>query len=161
MSKKEMLAHPNIRYISTAIDGLIIMILLLPLMFLSRLVDSELLLFNIITFLYSTVVYTLVDVVVPICTKGQTIGRYLFNIRLVRDDFTFANYKNFLLRASIFIVIAFVSNVIGLVTVGYILWAVVFAFSIYWLYNDEHRQTVHDRIAKTVVVYEKLFSEGT
>jgi uncharacterized RDD family membrane protein YckC len=161
MERDQMLAHPNYRYISTVLDGFIIMVLLMPLMFLSRFIDSETLLFLVTKFLYTSVVYLIVDVVVPICTKGQTIGRYMFNLRVVKQDFTLASWKEFSIRASIFIIIGFLSQVLLLTTVSYIIWMIIFIISIYLIYTDKLRQTVHDKFAKTVVVFDKEFKEGT
>ena len=161
MDKMKVLAHPNYRYLSTIIDGLIIGVLLIPLVFLHSFVDSETLLFRILLFSYTTIVYLIVDVVIPICTKGQTIGRVVFKLRIVKQDFTYASFKQYVIRASIFIIIGLISQVLELTMMGYVLWMIIFIISIYLIYNDSLRQTVHDKIASTVVVVDTEFSKGT
>ena len=161
MKNYDMLAHPNYRYIATVIDGAIIFLLNLPVMYLSTLFeDNELIGALLIMFLYRVIVYMIFDVLIPICTKGQTIGRSILKLRLIRDDFTQANWKNFIMRSLVFIQVAFFAFVLRWTTFAYVEWALIFVISIILLYNDARRKTVHDYVGKTVVVYDKRFQES-
>jgi uncharacterized RDD family membrane protein YckC len=39
--------------------------------------------------------------------------------------------------------------------IGFLIYLVVFVLSLVWLFNDPKRQTVYDRIAKTMVIQTK------
>jgi len=157
----DMLAHPNYRYIATVIDGAIIFVLNLPLMYISTLFEDSALIGALwIMFLYRVIVYLIFDFMIPVCTKGQTIGRSILHLRLIKDDFSLATWKNYLMRSLIFIQIALFAFVFELTTIAYIEWIVIFVISIILLYNDARRKTVHDYLGKTVVVYDKQFKES-
>ena len=163
MKNYDMLAHPNYRYIATVIDGAIIFVLNLPLMYIVQQFDQSVSYsfgFLFLLFLYRAFVYLIFDFIIPTCTKGQTIGRKIFKLRLIKDDFTLGSWKNYLMRAMVFIVVAFIAFVLEWTTIAYILWVVIFILSIILLYNDARRKTVHDYVGKTVVVYDKQFQEG-
>lgn len=163
MKNYDMLAHPNYRYIATVIDGAIIFLLNIPIMYYVSTLDQTVSFsfgFLLLLFLYRVFIYMIFDFIIPVCTKGQTIGRVLFKLRLVNDDFSLGSWKNYLRRTSIFIIIAFIAFVLELTTFAYILWMTVFVMSIILLYNDARRKTVHDYVGKTVVVYDKQFQES-
>ena len=161
MKNYDMLAHPNYRYIATVIDGAIIFVLNLPLMYISTLFeDTELIGALLIMFLYRVIIYLIFDLVIPVCTKGQTIGRSILHLRLIKDDFTQANWKNYTMRSLIFIQLALFAFVFKWTTIAYIEWVLIFIISIILLYNDARRKTVHDYVGKTVVVYDKKFQES-
>jgi uncharacterized RDD family membrane protein YckC len=137
MNEYPMLANPNHRYLATIIDGAIIFMLNIPIFILGMTIDVGNSLFIVLLlFFYRVIVYLIFDLIVPICTKGQTIGRVIIKLRLIKDDFTLANWKNFSMRSLIFIVIAFVTVVLKMQTF------------------------VHDYLAKTVVVYDKEFQKS-
>lgn len=163
MKNYDMLAHPNYRYIATAIDGVIIFIFTYPIMYYMNQLDNSVSFsfgFLLLIFLCRVVVYLVFDFVIPVWTKGQTIGRKILNLRVIQDDFTKANWKNFLKRSTIFIVIAFIAFVAEWTTVAYIIWLIVFVLSIVLLYNDSRRKTVHDYVGSTVIVYDKKYQES-
>ena len=75
-------------------------------------------------------------------------------LRLVRKNGQYASIKNYLLRAIIFVVIAAISIIFDMAFIAYLLWSIVFALSIYWIYTDDYRMTVHDKIAGTIIIKE-------
>jgi len=146
-----VLAKPSHRYLASIIDGLVVALLSLPIFLWTS--DTKLIL-TIGFFLYKVFVYLLVDFLVPYITKGQTIGRYFMGLRLVRKNGQYASIKNYLLRAIIFVVIAAISIIFDMAFIAYLLRSIVFALSIYWIYTDDYRMTVHDKIAGTIIIKE-------
>lgn len=161
MKNYDMLAHPNYRYIAAMIDGVIVFVFNLPLMFISTLFDdNELFSALLIMFLYSVIIFLIFDFIIPVCSKGKTIGRSILHLRLIKDDFTQADWKNYIMRSLIFVQIALFAFVFKWTTIAYIELALIFVISIILLYNDARRKTVHDYVGKTVVIYEKKHQES-
>ena len=156
MDKTKLLAHPNYRYLSTIFDGSLIFLLNLPVMILSDFFER----YIILIFLYRVLVYLIFDLLIPICTKGQTVGRSLLKLRVVNDDFTYVKPVRLLIRSSIFVVLAFLAIILNLGLVTYIIWMIIFMVSIYLLYKHPLRKTVHDHLAKTVVVKDEEFKKA-
>lgn len=150
-----ILAKPHKRYIASIIDGCMVGLLVLPFIYFGRVIayeGNELIYFTVSMFIYKVIIYLLIDFLIPCATKGKTIGRYLMNIRMVKQNGSNARTRNYLMRALIFIVIAVISDLLNLSFVAYIIWVVVFILSIYWMYNDDYRRTVHDKIAGTMMI---------
>jgi uncharacterized RDD family membrane protein YckC len=150
-----VLARPSKRYLASIIDGLVVGLLVLPMFIyghVNDLIGEKLVYFTIAFLLFKVFVYLLVDCLIPVITNGKSIGRYFMNIRLVKRNGGYATVSNYLLRAIIFIVIALVSDILVLPFVAYGIWCLVFVLSIYWIYNDDYRMTVHDKVAGTIVI---------
>ena len=159
MDNISVLALPKYRYVATIIDGAIIFMFNLPLMLLEGIWTKQTSIGFLFLFIFRALIYLLFDVVIPLLTKGQTIGRVLIKLRVVRNDYQVATAKNFFLRASIFIGISAISDLLVLPTIAYICWMLVFMISIYWLYSDSQRRTIHDRVAHTLVVNDRLYEK--
>jgi uncharacterized RDD family membrane protein YckC len=159
MDKKETLAHPNKRYIATILDGAIIFLFMSPIFFLETLFNETSDTSLLILFGYQVLIYVLFDVVIPTITKGQTIGRYTFGLRLVRHDFKEAKWTEFFFRASIFIVLGYLSNVLLLSDITTYIWFFIFVMSIVLLYVHPLRKTVHDYVGRTLVVEDSLWKK--
>ncbi len=150
-----ILAKPTKRYMASVIDGLLVGLLILPMFIYQRVTeisDDKFWYFTIAFFLFKLVAYLLVDVLIPVVSCGKTVGRYFLGLRLVKRNGKYATWSNFLRRASIFVVVAILSDLIQLSVVAYVVWSLVFVFSIYWIYTDDYRMTVHDKVANTIVV---------
>ncbi len=157
------LAKPNSRYIASIIDAIVIAIIILPMFIYSRvaeITEDKMFYFSIAFFLYKLFIYLLVDYLIPLITKGKTIGRYFMGLRLVKRNGDYANSANYLRRTSIFILVALLSDILYLPTIAYILWCAVFVVTIYLIYNDDYRMTVHDKVANTMVIKDtNIFTE--
>jgi uncharacterized RDD family membrane protein YckC len=68
---------------------------------------------------------------------GQTVGKKLMKIKVVREDGKPLDYRDAILRY-----------------LGYFVSAFVFLFGFFWVIWDEKKQGWHDKIAKTFVVEE-------
>lgn len=152
---KEVLARPVTRYLASIIDGTIIFILAMPIYLYASIkgLDTEGLTdFMVFAFLLKLGVYIIFDVVVPYFYGGKTVGRMVMKITLYQENGKHAGMVLYLRRASIFIVIAVIGDIFNYTGLSFGLWAVVFALSIYWIYVDILRQTVHDKVAGSVMI---------
>ena len=73
---------------------------------------------------------------------GQTIGKSLFGLRVVRSDGERLKLRNALIRL-----------------IGYWLSSFLFYAGFWWSLFDKKRQTLHDHLAGTIVVYSETWEE--
>ena len=85
-------------------------------------------------------------------SRGQTPGKQLLGIRAMRADGTPSDWGWTFIREFIIKLIAFgiLNSVVGIASIVDLLWA-------FW---DRDRQTLHDKIMKTVVVDDRSFRTG-
>ncbi len=81
--------------------------------------------------------------------RGQTPGKRLLGIRVIRADGTPSEWRWTFMREFIVkgIAVSLGNAVVGIVWIGDLLWA-------FW---DKDRQTIHDKIMKTVVVDDREY----
>ena len=82
-------------------------------------------------------------------SRGQTPGKQLLGIRVMRADGTRSDWgwtfvREFLIKS---IAVGILDSVVGIATIVDLVWA-------FW---DKDRQTIHDKIMKTVVVDDRAF----
>jgi len=158
-SLENILAAPYKRYLSSIIDAVIILVLISPLLYIGYKDYADIDYVNgfiLMAFLVKLLVYVIVDIVIPFYTKGRTIGRLLLKLRIRNQDGSVVSVYNLVKRASIFVFISFLSDILFASFIAYIIWSVVFVLSILFIYSDPLRQTVHDKVAKTIVVDDVL-----
>lgn len=85
-------------------------------------------------------------------SRGQTPGKQLLGIRVIRADGTPSDWGWAFIREFIIKTIAFsiLDSFLGIATIVDLLWA-------FW---DKNRQTLHDKIMKTVVVDDRAHRQG-
>ena len=85
-------------------------------------------------------------------SRGQTPGKQLLGIRVMRADGTPSHWGWTFLREFVIKGIAFgiLDSVVAVASIVDLLWA-------FW---DKDRQTLHDKIMKTVVVDDRAFRRG-
>ena len=83
---------------------------------------------------------------------GQTPGKQLLGIRVMRTDGTPSGWGRTFIREFIIKIVAIgiLDSVVGIVTIVDLLWA-------FW---DKDRQTLHDKLMKTIVVDDRAFRLG-
>lgn len=156
------LAKPEKRFLASIIDATIVILFLLPFMVLIQESYSDVDQVNqflLFAFLYKVVIYSIIDIVIPFFTKGQTIGRMILKIRIFNEDGSPISMVRLVRRASIFVFIAFLSDLLFLEMLSNIIWMIVFVVSIIYIYNDPLRQTVHDKLAKTTMLDDTLLEK--
>lgn len=116
---------------------------------------DELSTFVIFCFVVKLLTYLLVDVCIPYLSDGKTVGRMVMKITMFEENGEKVTIQLLLKRASIFIGIAILSDLFFLEVVSFVIWGLVFAGSIYLIYNDVLRQTVHDKVARSVMLDDK------
>lgn len=159
---KGLLASPIRRYTASIIDGAIVMAFVLGLHFFGTYKGYEVGVLNsfvVFSFVVKLLAYTLVDVAIPYLTEGKTIGRMATKITLYEENGETVSIGLLSKRASIFIVIALISDVFFFSTISFIIWGFVFASSIYLIYTDILRQTIHDKIARSVMLDDQKLIE--
>jgi len=159
---KGLLAKPVSRYVASIIDGAIVMGIVIGLNYFGSYkgYDVESLnSFVIFSFIVKLLTYLFIDVAIPYLYDGKTIGRTVMGITLYQENGKKVDIFLLLKRSSIFILIAIVSDILFLSNISFALWAVVFMVSIYLIYTDTLRQTVHDKLAKSVMLDDKKLIE--
>lgn len=155
---KGILAKPVNRYVSSIIDGAIVMLFVLGLNLFGVYKGYDINSLNsfvMFSFIVKLLVYLFIDVAIPYLYDGKTIGRTVMGITLYKENGNKVDIFLLLKRSSIFILIAIVSDVLFLNDLSLWLWAFVFVVSIYLIYTDALRQTVHDKLAKSVMLDDK------
>lgn len=127
------------RFIATIVDGIIILIAALLLTFAIQTLTGEPfslkedspfeLLVGVIGIFYSITMLTV---------QGATIGKKLFHIRVVNKEYNQVTLFQAIIRETIGKILS------GLLNLGYI-----------WVLIDDKRQSWHDKIAKTYVIYDQ------
>ena len=105
--------------------------------------------FNIGALLVSVVFGFLYEATM-VALKGGSLGKLILGLAVVRegDGVTPPGWEPGIMR--------WVPSLVGLVPViGFLISLVIFVLSLVWLFNDPKRQTVYDRIAKTMVIQTK------
>ncbi|WP_029451609.1 RDD family protein [Clostridium algidicarnis] len=98
--------------------------------------------FNInISYLYCGVLYIIFLVLLPIITKGYTIGKYLFNLKICSKDETSVSPIQILYR-----------EVAKLMYTIPLLGLILIFFSFYLINTTPNNQGIHDIFANTKVI---------
>jgi uncharacterized RDD family membrane protein YckC len=85
-----------------------------------------------------------------VALKGGSLGKLILGLAVVRQDTgeTPPGWEPAIMR--------WIPSLVGNIPViGFLISLVVFVLSLFWLFNDPKRQTVYDRIAKTMVIQTK------
>jgi len=105
--------------------------------------------------LLSLVVWTIVFLVVPIYVwKGQTVGKKLLNIKIVKASGNQVDQLDILKRYSIPTGLNLVALIPVLGCVACVL-PIITLVNLFMLFSDEKRQTIYDKVAETLVVDSK------
>ena len=101
-----------------------------------------------------------------IAGRGQTPGKQLLALRVVREDGRLASYGWMLLREIVVKFIIFVAPVLGLGVVGVVVggaagtafaflgYAITFIFVPLWCVWDKNRQSLWDKAVRTLVIHD-------
>lgn len=84
--------------------------------------------------------------------RGATPGKMVMSVKVVFEDSRTLDLQGALMRLSINIVLGVMALVAALATLTSLINIVVLIVSLVFLFTHERRQTVWDRIAKTVVI---------
>lgn len=100
--------------------------------------------------LFVSVVFGFLYEATMVALKGGSLGKLILGLAVVREENgeTPPGWEPALMR--------WIPSLVGLVPIiGLLISLVVFVLSLVWLFNDPKRQTVYDRIAKTMVIQTK------
>ena len=101
-----------------------------------------------------------------IAGRGQTPGKQLLALRVVREDGRLASYGWMLLREIVVKFIIFVAPVLGLGVIGVVVggaagtafaflgYAITFIFVPLWCVWDKNRQSLWDKAVRTLVIHD-------
>ncbi len=89
--------------------------------------------------------------------RGQTPAKQLLGIRVVRADGTWSDWGWTLLRE--FGIKILVGNIIAAALGG--IGLIVYLANLLWAFWDKDRQTLHDKIMKTVVIDDRAYRQAT
>ncbi len=127
--KKIEYAGFGIRLLATIVDGLVII-------FISRIFGRTRPLFFNRTF--NILIGALYSILLLVNWNGQTIGKRLVGIKVVKENQKPVGYPEAFLRY-----------------IGYMISSAVLGLGFLWIIWDERKQGWHDKIAKTVVIQAK------
>ncbi|HHU81289.1 MAG TPA: RDD family protein [Acholeplasmataceae bacterium] len=113
--------------------------------------------YQLLIMLYTLVVSLVIQYLIPVLTKGRTIGKMALGLRIISDEGEYASPSKLFIRSTIYVVAPLLQYVpiIGdwLSTIITIVWVVSFIF----LFTDQKHQTVHDKYSRCLVVYDNLY----
>ena len=98
------------------------------------------------------VISLFLNLIVPVLTKGQTIGKMAAKTRVVSYDGNVANIIIYLVRQSFFTVIALLIQVNAISTIALVAYGIVYVICTIQLFADNAGRTLQDRFARTMVV---------
>lgn len=159
---KGLLASPIRRYTASLLDGAIVMAFVLGLQFFGNYKEYDMSVLNsfvLFSFVAKLIVYLTIDVAIPYVTDGKTVGRMVMGITLYEQNGKIVSIVLLFKRASIFIAIAVISDLLFMSGLSFVIWGFVFLLSIYLIYTDTLRQTVHDKFAKSVMLDDAKLEE--
>jgi uncharacterized RDD family membrane protein YckC len=118
--------------------------------------------FDIISFgwfvpVYELVVTIILTLVIPLLTKGKTIGKAIVGLRIISKNGDYATSMQLFIRSLIYIVPALFSLVpfFGNIISGSV--SILWIISLIFIFTDRYHQAVHDKMSNTIVVYENQF----
>ena len=113
------------------------------------------------TFTILIVVYQVIslflNLIVPVLTKGQTLGKMAAKTRMIHIDGNAGNIIIYLVRQSFFTVIALLGQIDGLANVVQGVLIIIYIILIIGIFSDEHGRTLQDKFAKTIVVNDNIY----
>lgn len=108
---------------------------------------------NFISGLLGVVVWVLVFLVVPIYVwNGQTLGKKILNLKIVREDGKATEAMDIVKRYSIYLVVNVLNIIPFIGAVSACVAIVLPVVNLVMLFTDERRQTVLDKVGQTLVV---------
>lgn len=86
-------------------------------------------------------------------TQGATLGKMALGLKVVRGDGSPADLKDGVMRILPYLVLSVLSAIIPFFSlIAFLVFVVVGLISLVFLFTDDKRQTVWDKVAKTLVV---------
>lgn len=140
---------------------IIIVVLLLVVMYLQSTYNiHEEMLNNIPTYftIYAITTFFL-NLIVPVLTQGQTIGKLLVHTRIISIDGNMANLVIYLVRQSFFTVLAVLGQITILTEAMNTITLVVYFACFVQIFAESHGRTLQDMFAKTIVVDDGIYLE--
>ncbi len=90
--------------------------------------------------------------IVMVANRGQTVGKMALNLRVVRADRSPVDMRDAVMRIVPYIAIGVIGALPIISILATLAAIVVVIVSLVFLFTDPNRQTIWDRVAKTVVV---------
>lgn len=150
-----VLAKPYKRFLAVFIDYSFLGLMALPVVLLGmeRSIDLNISFWVLaIVFLYKIFIYFLIDIAIPAMNHGRTLGRYFMKTRLVQKNGKPLKVYHYFIRASVFITVMVIGDVFQLDIVAYAYVTVICVLSIIFIFVDEYRMSVYDRLSKTMTI---------
>ncbi|AIO19120.1 RDD family protein [Candidatus Izimaplasma bacterium HR1] len=105
------------------------------------------------------VISLFLNLIVPVLTKGQTLGKMAARTRIISFDGNTGNIIIYLVRQSFFTVIALLAQIEAISTPVSFALFIVYIICFVLLFGDSHGRTLQDRFARTMVVDDKVWQE--
>jgi len=116
---------------------------------------------NILTILL--VIYQVIslflNLIVPVLTKGQTLGKMAMSIRIIHMDGNPGNIIVYLIRQSFFTVIALIGQINGLENIVQGVLIIIYLILLIGISTDEYGRTIQDKFARTMVVNDEAYKK--
>lgn len=93
--------------------------------------------------------------VIPIYTKGQTLGKKVNKSRVIHVNGEYATNLQLILRFSIYFILNLASTIHS--TFGGLLTNIFWISSLIFMLSCMEKQALHDKIVKTIVVYDEKY----
>ncbi len=121
--------------------------------FFDKLIILDEWLFLFLFFAFGIIIDTIFSFLIPVYTKGQTIGKKITGIRIISNNGEYVSITQLFVRD---IVYSIPSLFFGVPVLGRIMELIMGGLSflsLYYIFNDVHHQAVHDKFAGVYVVY--------
>lgn len=108
------------------------------------------------TIMYQVISFFL-NLVIPMMTKGQTIGKRAAGTRIIGIDGNIGNLVLYLVRTLFYTLIGLIGQIPALYEFASFVSFIILAICFVMLFSDEHGRTLQDRFARTIVVNDRIY----
>jgi len=106
---------------------------------------------------YSTIVNLTLEFIIPVLTKGKTLGKAALGLRMISDNGNNASMSRLFIRSLIYTFIPVIQELLSFGNlIGFIMF-IVFIISLIFIFTDPYHQAVHDKLGKIYVVKDDLY----
>jgi uncharacterized RDD family membrane protein YckC len=103
--------------------------------------------------LIGAAIFTAYEVLLPMQTGGATLGKLVLKMKVVKEDGEAADMQTLLMRFAPYIGLAVISSFLPFIApIPFLIMLLILLVSLVFLFTDEKRQAVWDKIGKTIVV---------
>lgn len=111
----------------------------------------------LLVFIYNVVANLITQYIIPLLTKGKTVGKLVLGLRIIDVNGEYASPSQLFIRSTIYVVAPLLQYLPGFESIASLGIMIVWVVSFIFLFSDPKHQTVHDKYSGCLVVYDNEY----